>query len=272
LILIFILTTTIIENMSQLLHLLNQSGPVGLILLIISVMALSIILAKFYQFKRIGIRHMPNVKRAMQCLQKHQYEQLEQSVWQCAHPVSRVMAASIRMARDPQASPADADAEISRVASLEIRNLETWFRPLGAIVQLSPLLGLLGTVLGMIAAFMQVQQAGGKVDPSLLAGGIWEAMLTTAMGLMVAIPTRAALYYFEGQVDHAKSEMHNVSVCVMVCFGKTVCPQDRIVCPAEPVDASASNHNVSLTPITHNGKKSTEVSQTSSLAMEHSKS
>ena len=75
--------------------------------------------------------------------------------------------------------------------------LERGFRLLDSVAQLAPLLGLFGTVMGMIEAFQALQQAGSAVDPSLLAGGIWVALLTTAVGLAVAMPTSLVLSWFE---------------------------------------------------------------------------
>ena len=63
-----------------------------------------------------------------------------------------------------------------------------------------PLLGLLGTVTGMIAAFQRIQDLQGQVDPALLAGGIWEALITTAVGMMVAIPALVAYLHFRNRV------------------------------------------------------------------------
>ena len=79
--------------------------------------------------------------------------------------------------------------------------LEGGFRLLDTVAQLAPLLGLFGTVLGMIEAFQSLQEAGSQVDPSLLAGGIWVALLTTAVGLAVAMPTAMVLSWFESRMD-----------------------------------------------------------------------
>ena len=76
------------------------------------------------------------------------------------------------------------DAEIARYRS--------WIEPLGWIGQVAPLLGLLGTVLGMVELFTAMDVAGGAVDASMLASGIWKALLTTAAGLIIAIPTLGA--------------------------------------------------------------------------------
>ena len=75
--------------------------------------------------------------------------------------------------------------------------LERGFRLLDTVAQLAPLLGLFGTVLGMIEAFQALQDAGSSVDPSLLAGGIWVALLTTAA---VAMPTSIVLSWFESRM------------------------------------------------------------------------
>ena len=73
------------------------------------------------------------------------------------------------------------------------------------LVQICPLLGLLGTITGMIKAFMVIQQAGGKVDAAALAGGIWEAMLTTALGLAVALPVMMGHSYLVFCVESRES-------------------------------------------------------------------
>mgnify|MGYP005678813071 FL=1 len=73
----------------------------------------------------------------------------------------------------------------------------------------------------MINAFMRLEEAGSRVDPSILSGGIWEALLTTAFGLTVAIPAMAAFYYLEGEVDHVRAAMKDASIRVLRHFGKT---------------------------------------------------
>ena len=72
---------------------------------------------------------------------------------------------------------------------------------LTAIAQSAPLLGLLGTVTGMIEAFRQIEARQGAVEAALLAGGIWEALLTTAFGLIVAIPTLFAQHWFQARLE-----------------------------------------------------------------------
>lgn len=100
----------------------------------------------------------------------------------------------------------------ARLGSEQVRKWEKNLRGLATIANISPLLGLLGTVTGMIRCFIKIQELGGRVDANVLAGGIWEALITTAAGLLVAIPTLAAYHYFEGKVDEYSNQLKNSAV------------------------------------------------------------
>ena len=90
-----------------------------------------------------------------------------------------------------------------------LQNMRAWFRPLEVIASLAPLLGLFGTVLGMITAFQQLESAGNQVNPAILSGGIWVALLTTAVGLAVAMPVVVILNWLERRVDRLAHNMDN---------------------------------------------------------------
>jgi len=101
---------------------------------------------------------------------------------------------------------------LMHATEMEVRHLSRYLQALATIANVAPLLGLLGTVLGMIKAFMVIQQTGGKVNASVLAGGIWEAMLTTALGLAVALPTMVAHSYLTSQVDQYEARLQDGTV------------------------------------------------------------
>ena len=90
----------------------------------------------------------------------------------------------------------DIREEILRLSDERLSFYKHKLDSLQVIATIAPLLGLLGTVFGMIEAFQQMEQAGKNIDPSLLSGGIWEALLTTAAGLSVAIPIVVFLSVF----------------------------------------------------------------------------
>ncbi|MGR3759151.1 MotA/TolQ/ExbB proton channel family protein [Roseobacteraceae bacterium NS-SX3] len=106
--------------------------------------------------------------------------------------------------------------ETARVAKLHLASAAAGLGALELIATIAPLLGLLGTVLGMIAAFQALQAAGSKADPALLAGGIWEALLTTAAGMAVAIPASAALTWFEAVITRIRRDIEDSATRLFV--------------------------------------------------------
>lgn len=190
-------------------EILLQGGPVLWLLLGVSVLAVAIVLYKAFQFTGAGILLQAGpgsqrfVSRALQAFRSGDPGKAEEEVRTVSHPAARVIEHFLSRSSSDEDS---LQTELKRIGSLELRELESWLRALASIGQLAPLLGLLGTVLGMIAAFIEFQ-ASVDVDPNLLAGGIWEALLTTAFGLAIAIPAMAAFYFFESRVDAARATM-----------------------------------------------------------------
>ena len=114
------------------------------------------------------------------------------------------------------------ESVIVNATETEVRDLSSYVQTLATIGNIAPLLGLLGTIMGMIKAFMVIQQMGGKVNAAVLAGGIWEAMLTTALGLAVALPTMAAHSYLVAKVDKYEARLQNGSILFLKSIAKKV--------------------------------------------------
>ena len=98
-------------------------------------------------------------------------------------------------------SKIDIEKEIDSLKNKEYKQIYSFLPSLEVISQVSPLVGLLGTVIGMIDSFNELELGGSLVDPSILAGGIWTALLTTAMGLIVAIPALVSHYFLEKKIN-----------------------------------------------------------------------
>ncbi|GAW34301.1 biopolymer transport protein ExbB [Roseovarius sp. A-2] len=183
--------TQVLEGLRQIADL---GGPVVMILLAVSVITLATILYKLWQFFAVGVGRHRALKEAVAA-----WDRGDRSTAASALQKSRsYLAPVIEMAF--AAGPEDA-TRLEAEAEVRFARLEGGFRLLDSVAQLAPLLGLFGTVLGMIDAFQSLQSAGTQVDPSLLAGGIWVALLTTAAGLAVAMPTAMVLSWFEGRMD-----------------------------------------------------------------------
>ena len=112
------------------------------------------------------------------------------------------------------------ESVIVNAVETEVRELSAYLQTLATIGNIAPLLGLLGTILGMIKAFMVIQQMGGKVNAAVLAGGIWEAMLTTALGLVVALPTMVAHCYLLAKVETYEARLRDGSVAFLKAIAK----------------------------------------------------
>ena len=98
-------------------------------------------------------------------------------------------------------SKIDIEKEIDSFKNKEFKQIYSFLPSLEVISQVSPLVGLLGTVIGMIDSFNELELGGSLVDPAILAGGIWTALLTTAMGLIVAIPALVSHYFLEKKIN-----------------------------------------------------------------------
>jgi len=112
-------------------------------------------------------------------------------------PVAAVVKAALRHARDDEQGMRFA---VQEAALAEIPALERRVGALAAIAQIAPLLGLLGTLLGLIRTFWLFEQGGNYATPAVLAGGMWEALLTAAAGLAVAVPAHVGRHFLQGRV------------------------------------------------------------------------
>jgi biopolymer transport protein ExbB len=195
--------------------LLDKGGPIVMLLMILSVISAAVILLKIVQFWTAGLSRRHFVDPAVASIEAGDLEGALKTVSKNRTPLARAMAAGIRAKLRGDLRDEDVASEIARVGAVELGTLQSYFRWLEIIGNVSPLLGLLGTVIGMIQAFQKLEAGGSKVDPALLSGGIWTALLTTAVGLVVALPAITALNLFEGKVDQVRLSMRDASARVI---------------------------------------------------------
>lgn len=173
---------------------LNLGGPVVAILILMSVLTLAVTIYKLWQFAASGVGRHRVLSDALAA-----WDAGDGGAARLRLAESRsYLAPLVGKAMQGPDQPGLAD-RLDAEAGLALARLERGFRLLDTVAQLAPLLGLFGTVLGMIEAFQSLQTAGSSVDPSLLAGGIWVALLTTAVGLAVAMPTSMILAWLESR-------------------------------------------------------------------------
>lgn len=189
-------------------RLFDAGGPVVLILAVLSVIALTLFLLKLWQFHSARLFDRRNAEDAVSFHRSGQTDRAIQMSSRSLNPVSQSLARALNGQK--RGVPEHLVREESyRYGADALETLRSGMRPLEVIASTAPLLGLFGTVLGMISAFQQLENAGSQVNPAILSGGIWEALLTTAVGLAVAIPTVAAHSWLDRVVDRTAHDIEN---------------------------------------------------------------
>jgi biopolymer transport protein ExbB len=212
--------------------LLGAGGPVLAILLGLSVAAAAILLVKLWQFRALGLGRPGAVDPALAAWRAGRAGEALGLLETDRHPAARPLAAAMRGRAGPPSEEARAREEVQRLAAREVRGVRGHVRTLEVIAALSPLLGLFGTVLGMIAAFRRMEAAGAAVNPAVLSGGIWEALLTTAAGLAVAIPTVAAAHWLERVAERVTDRIEDAVTQVFAAPAPAPAPQEAARRPA----------------------------------------
>jgi len=182
-----------------------------------SVLALAIFLERLIRFARLRIQSFELVEKVAQHVRNGEHNQALELARGSRSPMGRILANTLEVMDQDRET---LETVIVHSTDEEVRELSRYLQALATIGNIAPLLGLLGTVLGMIKAFMVIQQMGGKVNAAVLAGGIWEAMLTTAMGLAVALPTMVAHSYLAFRVDKYDAQLQDGTVMFIKAMGR----------------------------------------------------
>ena len=168
------------------LELLSRGGPVMWFIALCSVVSLAIILERLFLLRATKKRLDAFQVHIQGVLKYGHLDEVERRAKEQPNPLARIFLSGLEKLGAGETRMREA---IQYAGEKEARRLEHHVTGLATIVAGAPLLGFLGPVLGMIKAFQAIEQLGGNVNASVLAGGIWEAMLTTAAGLTVAVPT-----------------------------------------------------------------------------------
>lgn len=191
-------------DFSPLYGLIDAGGPVIMVLAVMSLISMSVFLMKVFQFMRYGYSRQGPLISALTFWGHRDVSSALGQLNKTRNPIARVLEVAMSLRSQKGNDDTLVREEVMRIAKRQLAKAKSHLRILEVIATLSPLLGLLGTVLGMITAFQKLQGAGAAVDPSILSGGIWEALLTTAAGLIVAIPTVLGLNWLEQKVERFK--------------------------------------------------------------------
>jgi biopolymer transport protein ExbB len=187
--------------------LLQKGGPMMYLIILSSILAFAVVIERIYNLSRARIDTDKFLNDIMAVLKRNKIIDAIEKCNATPGPIAHIVKAGIL--KHDRSKPEIREA-VEEAAQLEIPRLEKHLPVLATIAHIAPLLGLLGTVTGMIKAFQAIQQkamSGLPVNPGDLAGGIWEALLATLAGLSVAIPAYVAYNYLTNQVDNLVYDM-----------------------------------------------------------------
>ncbi|MEH6504280.1 MAG: MotA/TolQ/ExbB proton channel family protein [Cycloclasticus sp.] len=190
------------------LDILMQGGWLMVPIIACSVISLAIIGERFWSLSSKKITPSQLVSSVWKLHKANQLDKSRVHSLSVSSPLGRVLAAGIMNQSHGREIMKESIEEAGRQV---VHELEKYLNTLGTIASITPLLGLLGTVIGMIKVFAAIMEYG-VGDPSVLAGGISQALITTAAGLTVAIPTLMFYRYFRGRVDELVIKMEDEAV------------------------------------------------------------
>jgi biopolymer transport protein ExbB len=185
-----------------------RGGPVMYPILACSIIGLAVFLERIAFLRRKHLLPDRFVRGVTRAWQRGEFEVAWRLCQQQDIPLARMLRAGLRKVKE---GPQEVERAIEAAGSHEAGVLDTNLRFLGAISNIAPMLGFLGTVTGLIAAF-NVIAVQGTGDPKLMADGVSEALITTEFGLFVGIPALGAYHYLRGKVDRLLHEMEAITI------------------------------------------------------------
>jgi len=189
-------------------YIFSAGGVLAYLLALLLLVGIAIIVIKAFQLRRARVINRKAVDRIEGMLIDRRIPEATAQCKQSPSPMSRVMMAGIV---NYEKSEAELKQILEESGRQEVPKLRFLLPALGTIASVAPLLGLLGTVLGMIEVFATLAEET-VVNPTMLAGGISQALVTTAFGMVIAMPTLAAYNYFIAKLQNLTIEMEKTSL------------------------------------------------------------
>jgi biopolymer transport protein ExbB len=192
----------------------KKGGPLMYPISLCSLVSLAIILERIIALQRRKVIPPQIFQELQNCWNQGEIDAILPLCQQSESSLTRILAAGFRRIG---LGLLETERSIEAAGQHEVSLLTANLRMLGAVGLISPMLGLLGTVTGMIKAFENIAQSGAG-NPNLVASGIAEALTTTAAGLMVAIPSLAAYHFFRGRIDRLIYELEEIATTLLAGF------------------------------------------------------
>ncbi len=220
--------------MRGMLELMQKGGPAMWVILVVSILGVAIFLERLIYLHRVQLNVGKFLLGLGNLVRDERYEEARQQCTFAGGPVGRV-ALSAMQARDR--SRAELRDIVQEAGQLEVPNLERHIPMLTALAYTAPLLGLLGTVLGLLEAFYLISTQGGYATVADLSGAVFQSLIAAAAGLAVAIPAFVGVSYLSARVQDTIHDMERVGIeMVNLLKNRTLLTAELLAPEGEPVD------------------------------------
>ncbi len=211
--------------------LIQKGGPLMWLLLAASILMVAVVAERLAYLRRTSISVSDFLRGLSNLIRRGSYAEAQIECKSTPGPVARVVYAAILR---PDLPRAELKEIVQEAGQLEVPRLETHLALLSTIANVAPLVGLLGTVTGMIRAFVTVSAQGGYVTANALSSGIYQSLLTTAAGLVVAIPAYVAHNYLSSRVNALLHDMERAGIEIVNLLTDHRAPSGIIPFGGEP--------------------------------------
>jgi biopolymer transport protein ExbB len=188
---------------------MQKGGPLMWLILLCSVIAGGVFLERLSFFYRAAIRVGEFMSGLTNLIQHRRWAEAQMECSATSSPVTRVIHAAILHHGAPRAELKEI---VQEAGQLEVPRLERRLAILGTIAFIAPLIGLLGTITGLIEAFVNISSQSGYASATDISAGIYQSLLTTAAGLVVAIPCSAAYAYLSSRINALMHDMERAGI------------------------------------------------------------
>lgn len=220
--------------MQAMLELMQKGGPVMWLILALSIVGLAVFLERLIYLHRAQVRVGEFLRGLANLVRDDRLEEVRKQCLATPGPVARVVLSAVLARECPRAELRDI---VQEAGQLEVPRLERHLSMLGGIVYAAPLLGLLGTVLGLLEAFYLISTQGGYATVADLSGAVYQSLISAAAGLAVATPALIAAGYLSARVQDLVHDMERAGIeMVNLLKNQTLPAAEILAMDAEPAD------------------------------------
>jgi biopolymer transport protein ExbB len=205
---------------------MQKGGPLMWLILFCSVLSGAVFLERVLYYYRVTVRVGEFMRGLSNLIQNRRYAEAQCECESVPSPVTRVIHAAILHHEAPRAELKEI---VEETGQLEVPRLERRLGILATIGFITPLLGLLGTIIGLIEAFVNISSQSGFASSTDIASGIYQSLLTTAAGLVVAIPCAVAYAYLSGRVNAIMHDMERAGIEIVNLITESRRPAAEII-------------------------------------------